>query len=93
MEKELKNLLANGVQVEYPVLEEPAREMNRRFFTFHRQKRPYIILKWAESANHKIAGMQGNEYMISNDYSNRLVHKWRSEEAGIMVGTNTALTG
>jgi diaminohydroxyphosphoribosylaminopyrimidine deaminase/5-amino-6-(5-phosphoribosylamino)uracil reductase len=89
--KGIEKLIANAVNVEYPVLEEPAKEKNRRFFTFHQQKRPYIILKWAESSNHKIAGKSGRRIQISNDYSNRLVHKWRSEEAGILIGTQTAL--
>jgi diaminohydroxyphosphoribosylaminopyrimidine deaminase / 5-amino-6-(5-phosphoribosylamino)uracil reductase len=89
--KGIEKLLAHGVQVDYPVLNEESKELNRRFITFHQQKRPYIILKWAQSANHKMSGMTGKREMISNDYSNRLVHKWRSEEAGILVGTNTAL--
>ena len=58
------------------------------FSTAHR---PYIVLKWAQSNNAKIAGDGGSRLLISNDYSNRLVHKWRSEEAAILVGTNTAL--
>ncbi len=89
--KGIEKLQANGVIIEFPVLENQAKEMNRRFFTFHEKKRPYIILKWAESANRMIAGELGKPVQISNPYSNRLVHKWRSEEAGIMVGTNTAL--
>jgi diaminohydroxyphosphoribosylaminopyrimidine deaminase / 5-amino-6-(5-phosphoribosylamino)uracil reductase len=89
--KGIEKLKANGISVEFPVLEELAKEENRRFFTFHLQKRPYIVLKWAQSANQKIAGSSGKKILISNPYSNRLVHKWRSEEAGIMIGTNTAL--
>ncbi len=89
--KGIEKLLAHGVQVDYPVLNNESTELNRRFITFHQQKRPYIILKWAQSANHKMSGMQGKREMISNGYSNRLVHKWRSEEAGILIGTNTAL--
>jgi diaminohydroxyphosphoribosylaminopyrimidine deaminase / 5-amino-6-(5-phosphoribosylamino)uracil reductase len=89
--KGIEKLSAHGVQVDYPVLNEKSKELNRRFLTFHQQKRPYIILKWAQSANHKMAGVTGKREMISNNYSNRLVHKWRSEEAGILVGTNTAL--
>ena len=89
--KGIEKLLAHGVQVDYPVLHEQSEELNRRFMTFHQQKRPYIILKWAQSVNHKMSGMTGKREMISNDYSNRLVHKWRSEEAGILIGTNTAL--
>ena len=89
--KGIEKLLAAGVKVDYPVLEDPAKELNRRFFTFHQQKRPYVILKWAESANHLMAGNSGIRLPISNGWSNRLVHKWRTEEAGILIGTNTAV--
>jgi diaminohydroxyphosphoribosylaminopyrimidine deaminase / 5-amino-6-(5-phosphoribosylamino)uracil reductase len=89
--KGIEKLLAGGVQVTYPFLENQALEKNRRFITFHQQKRPYIILKWAESANHRIAHDGVGHFRISNEWSNRLVHKWRTEEAGILVGTNTAL--
>ena len=73
------------------VLENECSELNKRFFTFHQKNRPYVILKWAQSANGKIGSENGERILISNDYSNRLVHKWRSEEAAILVGTNTAL--
>jgi diaminohydroxyphosphoribosylaminopyrimidine deaminase/5-amino-6-(5-phosphoribosylamino)uracil reductase len=89
--KGIEKLLANQVQVDYPVLNERSREMNRRFITFHQLKRPYVLLKWAQSANCKMSGTPGERTFITDDYSNRLVHKWRSEEAGILVGTNTAL--
>lgn len=89
--KGIEKLLANNVGVVYPVMEREAIEVNRRFFTFHLKKRPYIILKWAESANRLIAGSDGEHLLISNEYSNRLVHRWRTEEAAILVGTNTAL--
>ena len=87
----IEKLQSNNVELIFPVLEEKAMALNKRFFTFHLQKRPYVILKWAESANHKIAGRPGGRIQISNEYSNRLVHKWRTEEAGILVGTQTAL--
>jgi diaminohydroxyphosphoribosylaminopyrimidine deaminase/5-amino-6-(5-phosphoribosylamino)uracil reductase len=89
--KGIEKLTAHGLQVDYPVLYNESKEMNRRFINFHEKKRPYIILKWAQSVNHKVSGAGGKRVMISNEYSNRLIHKWRSEEAGIMVGTNTAL--
>jgi diaminohydroxyphosphoribosylaminopyrimidine deaminase / 5-amino-6-(5-phosphoribosylamino)uracil reductase len=66
--------------------------LNRRFFIFHTRHRPYIVLKWAQTANGKIGGGGATRVLISNEYSTRLVHKWRSEEAGILVGTNTALS-
>jgi diaminohydroxyphosphoribosylaminopyrimidine deaminase/5-amino-6-(5-phosphoribosylamino)uracil reductase len=89
--KGIEKLLAAGVKVDYPLQEDQAKEKNRRFFTFHQKRRPYIILKWAESANHKMAGNSSGRIHISNIWTNRLVHKWRTEEAGIVVGTNTAL--
>jgi len=63
--------------------------LNKRFFTFHTQKRPYVILKWAQTADNKISSGTSERLLISNEYTNRLVHKWRSEEASILVGTNT----
>jgi diaminohydroxyphosphoribosylaminopyrimidine deaminase/5-amino-6-(5-phosphoribosylamino)uracil reductase len=65
--------------------------LNRRFLTFHIKSRPYIILKWAQTADHKIAYQDEKRLLISNDYSNRMVHQWRSEEAGILIGRRTAL--
>jgi diaminohydroxyphosphoribosylaminopyrimidine deaminase/5-amino-6-(5-phosphoribosylamino)uracil reductase len=106
--KGIEKLRAAGVEVELGVLEKECTCLNKRFFTFHTRRRPYILLKWAQSANGKLAA--GNEgggpagenagsaaggssrVFISNEYSNRLVHKWRSEEAAIFVGTNTALS-
>lgn len=90
--KGVEKLQAAGVQVTMNVLEQDCKNLNKRFITFHREHRPYIILKWAQTANGKIAGDTGGErLLISNEYTNRLVHKWRSEEAAILVGTNTAL--
>ncbi len=89
--KGISNLREAGIEVVVGVLEEEARELNKRFFVFHQQKRPYIILKWAETADHFIASNSKDRLLISNEYSNRLVHRWRSEADGILVGTNTAL--
>lgn len=125
--KGIGKLKAAGVAVEVGVLEEACRGLNRRFFTFNTQHRPYIVLKWAQSANGRLAAGKGGRLhgdeprakeddgvdrrgrdggvegggnrghddeprtLISNDYTNRLVHKWRSEEAAILVGTHTAL--
>ena len=72
-------------------MENECKELNKRFFTFHTQQRPYIILKWAQTANGKIAGNTDERLLISNEYTSQLVQQWRSEEAAIMVGTNTAL--
>ncbi|MBI3137525.1 MAG: bifunctional diaminohydroxyphosphoribosylaminopyrimidine deaminase/5-amino-6-(5-phosphoribosylamino)uracil reductase RibD [Sphingobacteriales bacterium] len=100
--KGVEKLRAAGVEVLEGVLEQECRELNKRFFTFHEMKRPYVILKWAQTADGFLAnspftegGMTENTAMkrlrISNEYTDRLVHRWRSEEAAILVGTNTAL--
>ncbi|MEO6135911.1 MAG: bifunctional diaminohydroxyphosphoribosylaminopyrimidine deaminase/5-amino-6-(5-phosphoribosylamino)uracil reductase RibD [Ginsengibacter sp.] len=80
-----------GIEVATGILEQQCIELNKRFFCFHEKKRPYIILKWAQSFNSKIGAISGERILISNDYSNRLVHKWRSEEDAILIGTATAL--
>lgn len=137
--KGIEKLKAAGVAVEVGIEETNCKELNKRFFTFQTKHRPYIILKWAETADGKIAPPPpareaspnpsaegalessknkmsstyseskaplasnrmitkiGNEVRgglrlyISNEYTNRLVHQWRSEEAAILIGTNTAL--
>lgn len=89
--KGIEKLKAAGVEVEYGILENECKEINKRFFCFNTKHRPYIILKWAQSADKKIAGDSSKRLLISNEYTNHLVHKWRSEEASILVGTNTAL--
>ena len=88
--KGIEKLLAAGVEVRIGVLEKECIELNKRFLMFNTLHRPYIVLKWAQSADGKIAGNEGRT-LISNEYTNRLVHKWRSEEAAILVGTRTAL--
>lgn len=96
--KGIKRLMMAGVDVIIGVLQDECIELNKRFFTFHGENRPYIILKWAQTAG-GIMGSQSNgpipgaseRLLISNEFSNRLVHRWRSEEASILVGTNTAL--
>jgi diaminohydroxyphosphoribosylaminopyrimidine deaminase / 5-amino-6-(5-phosphoribosylamino)uracil reductase len=87
----LEKLLAAGIDVIAGIEQDACISLNKRFFTYTQKHRPYIILKWAQSANRKMAGRGDERLMITNDYSNRLVHKWRSEEAAILVGTNTAL--
>lgn len=90
--KGIEKLKAAGIEVSCGIVEKECKELNRRFFTFHRQHRPYIVLKWAQTGDEKIARPAGGErLLISNEYTNRLVHKWRSEEMSILVGTNTAL--
>jgi len=90
----IKRLIDNGVNVTVGVLEKECNELNKRFFTFHQKKRPYIILKWAESQDGFIAPLTKDKkepVWISNEFSRQLVHKWRSEEQAILAGTNTVL--
>lgn len=86
----ISKLREAGLHVIVPFLEKPAIDLNKRFFTFHVRQRPYIILKWAQSKDRKIAS-EGERYQISNSLTNLLVHKWRSEEGAILIGTNTAI--
>lgn len=85
----IQKLREAHIEVEQ-ILEEEGYEINKRFFTFFEKKRPYIILKWAETANAMIARNNYDSKWISNPLARKLVHQWRSQEAGIMVGTNTA---
>ncbi|TLP81458.1 bifunctional diaminohydroxyphosphoribosylaminopyrimidine deaminase/5-amino-6-(5-phosphoribosylamino)uracil reductase RibD [Maribacter sp. ACAM166] len=93
----IQKLEQAGCYVEVGVLKKVCAEHHRRFLTFHTKKRPYIILKWAETADGFIApektlrGATKKPYWITNTESRQLVHKWRSEEQAILVGTNTAL--
>jgi diaminohydroxyphosphoribosylaminopyrimidine deaminase/5-amino-6-(5-phosphoribosylamino)uracil reductase len=89
--KGIEKLKASGVNITFGILEKECLEVNKRFFTFHEKHRPYIILKWAESSDGKIAADANSRLPISNEFTNCLVHKWRTEEATILVGTNTAL--
>ena len=92
----IKKLIAAGKNVTVGVLEKECHELNKRFFTFHNKKRPYIILKWAESqdgflAPEKQTDQERKPVWITNQYSRQLVHKWRSEEQAILVGTQTVV--
>ena len=92
--KGIKKLIDAGCTVTVGILENECKEHHKRFFTFHNKKRPYIILKWAETSNGFIAPETKNEQKpvwITNTYSRQLVHKWRAEEQAILVGTNTVL--
>jgi len=117
--KGIEKLKSAGINVTVGILEKECNELNKRFFTFHNKKRPFIILKWAESGDGFIAPLEIlrkdqtrstratdeqsgakaelNEVndkapvWLSNDFSRQLVHKWRSEEQAILVGTQTVL--
>ncbi len=93
----IKKLRDGGCQVETGVMEAACREHHRRFLTFHEKKRPYVILKWAQSADGFLAPADAlragppHPFWISGPASRQLVHRWRSEEQAILVGTRTAL--
>ena len=84
----IKKLQDAGIDVTVGVLEEECRELNRRFFTFHRLHRPYIILKWAQTANGFIDD-NGKPISISSPFTQMLSHKLRAEEDAILVGRVT----
>lgn len=84
-------LEAAGVEVVRHVLEEEGRQLNRRFFTFMERRRPYVILKWAESADGLMAPAAEGAYWLSTPLQNRLNHRWRTEEAAILIGSETYL--
>ncbi|QSE98426.1 bifunctional diaminohydroxyphosphoribosylaminopyrimidine deaminase/5-amino-6-(5-phosphoribosylamino)uracil reductase RibD [Fulvivirga lutea] len=88
--KGIEKLRNAGIEVETGRMEEEGRELNRRFFTFIEKKRPYVLLKWAQTADGYIARKDYDSKWISGEESRKLVHKWRSEEPGIMVATHTA---
>lgn len=89
-------LQKNGCDVVVGVLQQECQELNKRFFTFHSKKRPFIILKWAETNDGFIDKIRTEDAAnepnwISNTYSQQLVHKLRAEEHAILIGTNTAI--
>ncbi len=89
--KGIEKLKKAGIEVEVGILEEVGLALNKRFFTFIEKKRPFILLKWAQTADGFMAGENGKQIQISNEFSSKLVHKMRVENAAIMVGTQTAL--
>ncbi len=94
--KGVKMMEKAGVNVEHGILETESRELNRRFFTFHNKKRPYVILKWAQSIDGFIdidreSHLYGQPTWITNEWARRGVHKQRTTEQAILVGVQTAL--
>ncbi len=77
-----------GVLLRTGVLSEEARRLNRRFFTYHQQRRPYVILKWAQTLD-GIIGIRGQRLPVSNEIVNILVHRWRSREHAVLVTDHT----
>lgn len=84
-----------GIEVISGICETEANDLNKRFNTFHTKKRPYIILKWAETKDGFIDKINRSSEphinWISNSHSRQLVHKWRAEEQAILIGKNTAI--
>lgn len=89
--KGIEKLMAAGIEVVSGVLDEECRHFNRRFFTRVQKQRPFIILKWAETANGYFATLDGHQKWISGALAKRLAHQWRTEEDAILIGKNTAI--
>ncbi|MGM0497193.1 MAG: bifunctional diaminohydroxyphosphoribosylaminopyrimidine deaminase/5-amino-6-(5-phosphoribosylamino)uracil reductase RibD [Bacteroidota bacterium] len=94
--KGIEILKKGGCEVKEGVLEKECREVNKRFFTFHEKKRPYIILKWAQTMDGFIDKIRKQDdpiqpNWITNQISKKAVHKWRAEEEAILVGSVTTL--
>jgi len=90
--KGIEKLKNAGIEVISGVLENECRYLNRRFFTRIQQQRPYIILKWAETANGYFATKDGQQKWITGALAKRLAHQWRTEEDAILIGKQTAIT-
>ena len=89
--KGIEKLQAAGIEVTVGVLQSECQWLNRRFFTRVQEQRPYIILKWAQTADGFFAPADGSQHWITGPESRKLVHQWRAEEDAILVGKNTVL--
>ncbi len=89
--KGIEKLRHAGVEVIEDILKEECLTLNKRFFTRIHKQRPYIILKWAKTANGFFSTHDGSQRWITSKASQKLVHKWRSEEDAVLIGKNTAL--
>ena len=91
----IQKLKEAGIEVEYRVLDKECKELNKRFFTFHEKKRPYIILKWAQTQDGFISRIplpeNKEDNWITGKESKDLVHQWRGDEQAILIGYNSAL--
>jgi diaminohydroxyphosphoribosylaminopyrimidine deaminase/5-amino-6-(5-phosphoribosylamino)uracil reductase len=88
--KGIEKLMGAGIEVITGMLEEECRWLNRRFFTRVQKHRPYVILKWAQTADDFFAPDDGSQHWITGSESRRLVHQWRGDEDVVLVGKNTA---
>ena len=93
--KGIQKLKDSGIEVEHGVLDKECRALNKRFFTFHEKKRPYVILKWAQTQDGFISRWPLSETKednwITGKESKELVHQWRSQEQAILIGYNTLI--
>lgn len=93
--KGIQKLKDAGIEVEYGVLDKECRALNKRFFTFHEKKRPYVILKWAQTQDGFISRWplpgKKEDNWITGKESKELVHQWRSQEQAILIGYNTLM--
>ena len=85
----IKKLIDAGIQITTRILKEECQEINKRFFTFHQQKRPYIILKWAQSKDGFI-GKKNESIRISNELTRVINDTWRTQEDAVLIGGETA---
>lgn len=89
--KGIEKLRNAGIEVSSGILDDECRKFNRRFFTRIEKQRPYIILKWAETANGYFATHDGHQKWISGALAKRLAHQWRTEEDAILIGKQTSV--
>lgn len=94
--KGIKKLIENGIEVECGILKKECENLNRRYLTSIKKSRPYVILKWAQSADGYFAPPKSlrnksQPYWLTGNSTQRLVHKWRSEEESILVGVQTII--
>jgi diaminohydroxyphosphoribosylaminopyrimidine deaminase/5-amino-6-(5-phosphoribosylamino)uracil reductase len=92
--KGIEKLRKAGIEVITDVLKDDCRQLNKRFYTYHENKRPYIILKWAKTLDGFISRkppFKKEDNWITSPESKKLVHQWRAQEQAIMIGTNTAI--
>lgn len=93
--KGIEKLKNAGIEVVVGILEQECRDLNKRFFTFHEKKRPYVILKWAQTPDGFMDKNRENKTVginwITQPETKKIVHQWRAEETAIIVGKNTVL--
>lgn len=92
--KGIEKLLKAGIDVVPNILQKECQDLNKRFFIYHQKKRPYIILKWAQTCDGFMdidRSQPAHNYWITNDELRVIAHKWRSEEDAILIGYNTYL--